>query len=408
VGNARPTQYFLDKIRIIMLGLIRNLQNRTPLGWLQLKRHKGRFIVALAGIAVSDIIMFMQLGFQSALFDSNTRLNREIIADVVLISTQAKSMQNISTFSRRRLFEAGDVPGVKAAEPMYVGMVSWRNTTTRKKVQVQAIGFNPNVPAINIPQANAQLDKIQLPDSFLFDRKARGDYSDLYAQVAAGKDVSTEIGKRTVTVNGLFNFGASFAADGIILSSEDNYLRLFPQQKASNVNVGLIYLEPGYSPTQVATALKSHLQNDVKVLTRAEFAKFEEDVLKTESPIAFIFGFGVSMGFFIGVIIVYQILSTDVNSHLKEYATFKAMGYSNNYLLGVVFEEAMIIALIGFIPSGAISLGLYQLAANATNLPVFMTLSRAIFVFVLTLAMCMISGLIATKRLQSADPADMF
>jgi putative ABC transport system permease protein len=408
VGSAHPTQYFLDKIRIIMLGIIRNLQNRTPLGWLQLKRHKGRFVVALAGIAVSDIIMFMQLGFQSALFDSNTRLNREIIADVVLISTQAKSIQNISTFSRRRLFEASDVPGVKAAEPMYVGMVSWRNTTTRKKVQVQAIGFNPNVPAINIPQANAQLEKIQLPDSFLFDRKARGDYSDLYAQVAAGKDVSTEIGKRTVTVNGLFNFGASFAADGIILSSEDNYLRLFPQQQASNVNVGLIYLEPGYSPTQVATALKSYLQNDVKVLTRAEFAKFEEDVLKTESPIAFIFGFGVSMGFFIGVIIVYQILSTDVNSHIKEYATFKAMGYSNNYLLGVVLEEAMIIALIGFIPSGAISLGLYQLAANATNLPIFMTLSRAIFVFVLTLVMCMISGSIATKKLQSADPADMF
>jgi putative ABC transport system permease protein len=391
-----------------MLEIIRNLQNRTPLGWLQLKRHRGRFIVALAGIAVSDIIMFMQLGFQNALFDSNTRLNREIIADVVLISTQAKSMQNISTFSRRRLFEASDIPGVKAAEPMYVGMVSWRNTTTRKKVQVQAIGFNPNVPAINIPQANAQLDKIQLPDSFLFDRKARGNYSELYAQVAAGKDVSTEIGKRTVTVNGLFNFGASFAADGIILSSEDNYLRLFPQQKASNVNVGLIYLEPGYSPVQIATALKAHLQDDVRVLTRAEFAKFEEDVLKTESPIAFIFGFGVSMGFFIGVIIVYQILSTDVNSHIKEYATFKAMGYSNNYLLGVVFEEAIIIALIGFIPSSAISLGLYHLAANATNLPIFMTLSRAIFVFVLTLTMCIISGSIATKKLQSADPADMF
>jgi putative ABC transport system permease protein len=391
-----------------MLGIIQNLQNRTPLGWLQLKRHKGRFMVALAGIAVSDIIMFMQLGFQNALFDSNTRLNREIIADVVLISTQAKSMQNISTFSRRRLFEASDVPGVKAAEPMYVGMVSWRNTTTRKKVQVQAIGFNPNVPAINIPQANAQLDKIQLPDNFLFDRKARGDYSELYAQVAAGKDVSTEIGKRTVTVNGLFNFGASFAADGIILSSEDNYLRLFPQQKSSNVNVGLIYLEPGYSPAQVAIALKAHLQNDVKVLTRAEFAKFEEDVLKTESPISFIFGFGVSMGFFIGVIIVYQILSTDVNSHIKEYATFKAMGYSNNYLLGVVFEEAIIIALIGFIPSCGISLGLYHLAANATNLPIFMTLSRAIFVFVMTLVMCVISGSIATKKLQSADPADMF
>jgi putative ABC transport system permease protein len=391
-----------------MLGFIQGLQRRTPLGWLQLKRHKGRFIVALSGIAFADILMFMQLGFQSALFDSNTRLNRNVLADIVLISSQAKNTQNISTFPRNRLFDASDVPGVKAAEPMYIGMVSWRNPQTRKKVQVQAIGFNPAIPALNIPEANAQLDKILLPDSFLFDRKARGDYKLLYTQVEAGKEVSTEIEKRTITVNGLFSFGASFAADGILLSSEDNFLRLFPRQKVGSVNVGLIYLQPGYDPIQVATALKAHLQTDVKVLTRAEFASFEENVLKKESPIAFIFGFGVAMGFFIGVIIVYQILSTDVNSHLKEYATFKAMGYDNSYLLGVIFEEAIIIAAIGFIPGCIIPLGLYQLAANATNLPIYMPLARAIFVFILTLIICAISGTIATQKLQSADPADMF
>jgi putative ABC transport system permease protein len=391
-----------------MLGFIQQFQRRTPLGWLQLKRHKGRFIVALAGTAFADILMFMQLGFQSALFDSNTRLNRNILADIVLISSQAKNTQNISTFPRSRLFDASDVPGVKAAEPMYIGMVSWRNPQTRKKVQVQAIGFNPEIPALNIPEANAQLDKIQLPDSFLFDKKARGDYKQLYAQVEAGKEVSTEIEKRTITVNGLFSFGASFAADGILLSSEDNFLRLFPRQQVGSVNVGLIYVQPGSDPVQVATALKAHLQNDVKVLTRAEFAQFEENVLKTESPIAFIFGFGVAMGFFIGVIIVYQILSTDVNSHLKEYATFKAMGYDNSYLLGVVFEEAIIIAVVGFIPGCIIPLGLYQLAASATNLPIYMPIARAVFVFVLTLIICALSGAIATQKLQSADPADMF
>jgi putative ABC transport system permease protein len=391
-----------------MLGFIQQLQRRTPLGWLQLKRHKGRLIVALSGIAFADVLMFMQLGFQSALFDSNTRLNRSILADIVLISSQAKNTQNLSTFSRRRLFDASDVPGVKAAEPMYIGMVSWRNPQTRKKVQVQAIGFNPAVPALDIPEANAQLDKIQLPDHFLFDRKARGEYSQVFAKIDSGKEVSTEIGRRTITVNGLFKFGASFAADAILLSSEDNFLRLFPQQKAGGVNVGLIYVQPGYDPVQVATRLKAHLPNDVKVLTNTEFAKFEEDVLRKESPIAFVFGFGVAMGFFIGVIIVYQILSTDVNSHLKEYATFKAMGYGNNYLLGVIFEEALIIATVGFIPGFIIPLGLYQFAASATNLPIYMPVARAIFVFLLTLIICAISGAIATQKLQSADPADMF
>ena len=391
-----------------MLGFIQKLQRRTPLGWLQLSRHKGRFIVALSGIAFADILMFMQMGFQNSLFESNTKLNRAILADIVLISSQAKSTQNLSTFPRNRLFEASDVPGVKAAEPMYVGMVSWRNPQTRKKVQVQAIGFNPEIPALDIPEANAQLDKIQLPDRFLFDKAARGEYDELYAKVEVGEEVSTEIGRRTITVNGLFKFGASFAADGILLSSDNNYLRLFPNQQASSVNVGLIYLEPGYDADEVVSRLKDYLPPDVKILTSEDFVQFELDVLNKESPIAFVFTFGVAMGFFIGVIIVYQILSTDVNSHLKEYATFKAMGYGNNYLLGVIFEEAIIIATFGFIPGFFIPLGLYQLAAAATNLPIYMTVSRAITVFILTLIVCGISGAIATQKLQSADPADMF
>ena len=391
-----------------MLGFIQQLQRRTPLGWLQLSRHKGRFLVALSGIAFADILMFMQLGFQSSLFESNTKLNRAILADIVLISSQAKSTQNLSTFPRNRLFEASDVPGVKAAEPMYVGMVSWRNPQTRKKVQVQAIGFNPEIPALNIPEANTQLDKIQLPDSFLFDKAARGEYDEVYAKVEAGEEVSTEVGRRTITVNGLFKFGASFAADGMLLSSDNNYLRLFPNQKASSVNIGLVYLEPGYDADEVVERIKEYLPKDVKVLTAEGFLQFELDVLTKESPIAFVFTFGVAMGFFIGVIIVYQILSTDVNSHLKEYATFKAMGYGNNYLLGVIFEEAIIIATVGFIPGFFIPLGLYKLAASATNLPIYMTIARAITVFILTLIVCAISGGIATQKLQSADPADMF
>ena len=86
------------------------------------------------------------------------------------------------------------------------------------------------------------------------------------------------------------------------------------------------------------------------------------------------------MAFVVGVVIVYQVLSTDVNAHLKEYATFKAMGYHNSYLLGVVFEEAIILAFVGFIPGFLLPNILYALAANATALPLYMTGSRAMLV----------------------------
>ncbi|MEA5619076.1 ABC transporter permease DevC [Cronbergia sp. UHCC 0137] len=392
-----------------MTGLMIALQRRTPLGWLQLSRHKSRLFVALAGIAFADILMFMQFGFENALYDSNTLLNRAFIADLILISPQSKNMQNLATFSRRRLFQAMDVPGVKSASAIYIGLIPWKNPQTSSKTTIQVLGFNPEQITLNMSDVNNQLDKIKLGDSFLFDRGARGEYAEVFSKIAAGKAVTTEVDKRTISISGTFNLGASFGADGTLISSDENFLRLFPRRKAGSISLGLINIEPGYDLDQVKAALDSHLNSeDVKVLTRQEYIKFEEDYWKKSSPIGFIFSLGVSMGFMVGVIIVYQVLSTDVNSHLKEYATFKAMGYHNLYLLGVIFEEAIILAVLGFIPGFLIPLGLYRLTAKATNLPIYMTMARAIAVLVMTIIMCTISGAIATRKLQSADPADMF
>ncbi len=391
-----------------MVGFIQGVGRRTPLGWLQLSHEKGRLLVALSGIAFADVLMFMQLGFQTALYDSNTRLHQNVLADIVLISPQARNLINMSTFSRRRLYQAGDIPGVKSAEAMYANIVTWKNPQTRQETSVLVMGLNPKQPTFNIPSVNQQLDTIKLPDTFLFDRGARGDYEKAIAQIEKGEKVTTEIERRTITISGLFKVGASFAADGNLITSGDNFLRLFPRRQASSISIGLITLKPGADPKQVATALKSHLQDDVKVLTREEFIKFEENYWKTNTSIGFIFSLGVGMGFLVGIIIVYQVLSTDVNAHIKEYATFKAMGYRNLYLLGVVFEEAIILAVLGFIPGLIVPLGLYRMTRNATNLPVYMTVARALQVLIMTIIMCMISGAIATRKLQSADPADMF
>jgi putative ABC transport system permease protein len=394
-----------------MIGLIfQKLRRRTPLGWLQLSHQKGRFLVALSGIAFADVLMFMQLGFQAALFDSNTRLHRSMEADIVLVSPQARNLAYLSTFARRRLYQAMDVPGVKSAEGMYLGFIDWKNPQTRKETGVLVMGFNPDKPAFNLPEVNSQLDTIKLPDTMLFDRAARGAYDKIIAQIDQNKPADTEIGRRTITISGLFTVGASFIADGSLITSDQNFLRVFPRQDASSVNLGLIQLQPGYDPKQVASALKTYLADtqDVNVLTKEEFVEFEKKYWQENTAIGFIFSLGVAMGFMVGVIIVYQVLSTDVNAHMKEYATFKAMGYRNAYLLSVVFEEAIIMAVMGFLPGVTVSFGLYALTRNATNLPLYMTIARALQVQILTIIMCMISGIVATRKVQSADPADMF
>ncbi len=270
---------------------------------------------------------------------------------------------------------------------------------------------------------------IALPDVVLFDRGSRGDYQSTIALVDAGKAIATEAEGRTIHIGGLFTLGASFGTDGILMTSDQNFLLLFPKRDVGSISLGLIDIEAGKDPVQIVEALRKHLPDDVKVMTLADFIEDEQAYWRKESPIGFIFTMGAAMAFVVGVVIVYQVLSTDVNAHLKEYATFKAMGYRHSYLLSIVFEEAVIfkamgyrhsyllsivfeeaviLAVLGFIPGLILPLGLYSLAAKATALPIYMTLARAGMVLFLTLFMCLLSGAIATRKLQSADPADMF
>lgn len=384
------------------------LNRKIPLSWLQLTREKPRLLVALAGIAFADILMFMQLGFQAALYDSTTRLHKSLRADLVLISPQGRNLMNMATFPRRRLYQAQSLAEVESANALYINIADWKNPQTRHKTGILVVGFDPEKSAFDLPGVNENLDTIKLPDAVLFDRSSRGDYKATVAQVDQGKTISTEVGDRKINISGLFSIGASFGADGSLITSDLNFLRIFPRRNPETISVGLITLQPGTDPRLTADAMQKILPNDVKVLTKQEFLTFERDYWQKNTAIGFIFSLGTMMGFIVGVIIVYQILYTDVADHIAEYATLKAMGYKNFYLLAVVFQEALILSILGYIPGIGLSTVLYALTRNATNLPLFMASLRAMQVLIMTMVMCVISGAIAMRKLQAADPADIF
>lgn len=381
---------------------------KIPLAWLQLVREKPRLVVALAGIGFADILMFMQLGFQSALYDSSTRIHQLLRGNLMLMSPQARNLTYMDTFPRRRLYQAMSLSSVQSADAMYINFVDWKHPQTRRKSSILVMGFDPEKSPLNLPEVNGSLDKLKLPDTVLFDQGSRGDYQATIAPVNQGKTVATEIGDRKVNINGLFQIGPSFGADGNLITSDLNFRRIFPRHQAGKVSLGLITLKPGTDPSLAAKVLQANLPNDVKVLTHQEFIAFEKGYWQKNTPIGFIFTLGSMMGFIVGVIIVYQILYTDVSDHMAEYATLKAMGYKTVYLLSVVFQEALILSLLGYIPGIALSTGLYALTRSATNLPLFMVADRAIQVLMLTIVMCAISGAIAMRKLAAADPADIF
>ena len=389
-------------------GLLDKFADRTPLGWLQLKKNKGRLLVAVAGIGFADLLMFAQLGIQAALFDSNTLLNRSIDADIVIRSAQYRDLNLANTLPRRRLYQMQDIAGVQSAEALYVAKAVWKNPQTRRKTELTLVGQSLENPAFNFPEVNENLDKLKQPDTFLFDRLSRGDYEEVVAQVEQGKTTKTEIDHRSIKVAGLFSLGASFATDGTIITSQENFLRFFPDRSAGQITLGLVRVKPGIDVKQVLVDIKAILPVDAVASTKQEFVKLEQDYWQKTTPIGIVFTFGTVMAFGVGTVIVFQILSTDVNEHMPEYATFKAMGYRDRYLLLIVLEEAVILAALGFVPGLALALAQYALIKKVAALPIAMTWVRFFLVFFLTILMCAVSGMIATRKVQSADPADIF
>ncbi len=383
--------------------------NKIPLAWLQLTREKTRLVIALAGIAFADILMFMQLGFREALFDANVLLHKSLEGDIVLINPQSDALLSMETFSQRRLYQALAVKSVASVHPVYLGFTGWKNPETRKLRNIQVIGINPQDRLFALPGVKEKLDLVKIPDVVIFDKGSRSEFGPIAAEIEQGKSVNTEVAGRKVKVGGIFELGASFGADGNIITSDQNFLRIFgDERKIGLIDIGVINLKPGTDVEVAKAQIQNYLPKDIKVLTKQEFVDFEKDYWASSTAIGFIFTLGTIMGFIVGTVIVYQILYSEVSDHMPEYATLKAMGYTQTYLLLVVFQEALILAILGFMPGFGFAMIQYTLARNATLLPIVMTARRAITVIILTILMCFISGAIAVRKLRSADPADIF
>lgn len=385
-----------------------NLFQKTPLAWRQVMKEKTRLLVAVAGIAFADMLMFVQMGFQDSLYDSATLPHRLLEADLVLINPQFKSLASVQSLSRDRLYQTLGYEGVASVSSLYIGMGQWQNPETRLNRGILIWGIEPDAPSFAITELKKNSEQLKLLNQVLYDRVGRPEYGKIADAFQKQGRVNTELNRQYIQVAGLFTMGASFVADGNVITSDSTFLKIFSDRQPHQIDVGLIQLKPGVNTTHVQTQLVAGLPKDVRVLTTEEFAGVEKYYWESQGTIGFIFGLGVIVGFIVGIVIVYQILYTDVANHLPEYATLKAMGYRDRYLLGVLLQEALLLAAFGYIPGFLISIGIYQLTYAATLLPVGMTLNRAMNVFALTVIMCSVSGAVAMRKLQSADPADIF
>lgn len=384
------------------------MSSAIPLAWLLLVKLRGRLLTAVAGVAFAVILALVQLAFEDALFTSITLLYSHFDADLVLISPQYQSIEARETFSERRLYEALAAEGVESVAPLYMDTVQWTNPVNHIERFIFLVGFKPRPGVFDVKAVNARLLQIAEPGNVLFDEGSRSEFGPISRLFRDRGSVVTEVSHRRVDVVGLFRVGASFANSGQLITSDMTFLQLVPARQSGIIDVGLIKLRNGASPEAVRTELAAMLPADVAVLTKQGLLEREKNFWNRSLPLGFIFQASLVMGLIVGAVIVYQILYSGLSEHLSEFATLKAIGYSDHSLFWVVLQEAILLSVIGFLPGVLLTFGVYRVVQTATVLPVRMTTLRLIVVYILTAIMCMLSGVLAVRRLRSADPAEIF
>ncbi len=383
---------------------------KIPLAWHNLVNGKVRTAAATAGVAFAVVLIFLQLGFLGATEQTASLVYDAMDFDLLLRSRNSRRLAESQPFPRSRMDLVTSVPGVREVHPFYIGFQRWRIPTTGfgRRILTMGIGIGDAVFADKELQRKTHL--LTAPDYALIDRLSRKDFGPANKKAFGDDDVGTEaeVGYCRVRIVGHYALGASFASDGSLVLSDEGFLRLFQRWPPDTVSLGLVKIEPGLDPEVVAQRVRQYLLPDMEVFTKAAIIAKERNMWLWEMSIGMIFLMGVAVALVVGVAIVYQILSSDVASHLPEYATLKAMGYRNGYLRKVVLQEAILVSLLGFVPGLIIAEGLYWLTHYFTNIPIAMTLPRLLAVLGMSVVMCGISGMAALLRLQRADPADLF
>jgi putative ABC transport system permease protein len=378
------------------------------LPWLQLRKERTRLLVAIAGISFADVLMFLQMGFRGALFSSAVEFHHSLHGEVVMMSSRSRSLIALDRFTERRLYQAAGIAGVESVSPVYLNSIQWRNPENKEIWEIYAIGINPEHQVLNITGVETNRQQLRHPDTALFNRGSRREFGAIAQRFQAGEPIITEINERQIQIRGLFKLSPTFGINGYLVTSDINFLRMADFRQGGLIDVGVIKLKPGAEVQAVLAEMRSRLPDDVRVMTRDDYARAEVAFWNASTPVGYTFDLGVVIAFIVGAVIVYQILYSDVTDHLPEYATLKAMGFRDRYLLIVVFQEALILAVLGFVPGTAIALGIYRITNLATMLPMAMDIGRIVFVLILTAIMSSFSAAMAVRKLQTADPADIF
>ncbi len=381
---------------------------KIRLAWSLLTHDKMRFSLSVAGVAFAVVLIFAEIGFLNGVFDSQTLILKKFNADFFMVNSLKNGCYKLKPFPRVRLFQTLEVDGVEAAYPVYMDWMTLKNLRDKIQSKIYVLAFDTHDPSLLIPEVNTHIKELELPWTALADKTSK---VTCFGKLNPG--VTAELNGKKINIIGTCSLFSNFCADGHLVMSSTNLFKYFPskilgQSRADLIEFGLIKMKEGADPALLQKELKQVIPEDVQILTKNEMIALTEKRWRDEKPVMQVFGLGMGIGFIIGIIICYQILFTEISDNRAEFATVKAIGYPDKYLVRVVMQEGLYLSLLAFFPGLLLSTLFYSILQNLSGIIMRMTPGRIAIVFTMTVLMCLVSALIAIRKVIRTDPAEVF
>jgi putative ABC transport system permease protein len=324
-----------------------------------------------------------------------------------MINKAVVGSPSLRPFHKNRLALLYRYPEVIDVSSVRYGFVRWRYPMTNETRLAVMVGFDPLQKIFTNTDISRKQMLLSSPGRILFDRLSRREFGDIAASYLKLRPTFAFINDQRVRIAGLIRVGTSFSYDASFLASEATYNSV-RDTSSSEVEIGLIRLSSEAIPSKFIDFVSSDLPEDVKLYTLTQFLDLEVAYWDNAKPIGFVFGFNMILGFVVGMLILYQILYTDVSEHLSEFATMLALAHSASRLKRIVFFQSSILAFAGYPVGYILSVCLFQFISAFTGLSVRMSADRSIICFIIIFVMSSSSALLAMKKLGDADPIDLF
>lgn len=403
-----------------------------------------RFLVAQAGIMFAVSLVTIQTGIYAGFSRSSVALIDAAAADIWVASEQLVQLEQTLPIPVAQLIAAREVEGVAVAEGLLFTGAQWY-PPVGEIARARLIGFDPSGTLYRPDSVvEGSLAELNRPYSIIADRMDVGTLS-----VESTGD-TTRLNSTYATVVGFTKGNTSMVSNPFVLTSLENATaflksgqtsqivceipqsggelrcenRFAREQEASDpveandappppiaasdvVTFVLVRAEPG---TNIRT-LQQRLQDNLpgtKAFTTEELRDITRHYWRVRTGIGFILGVGAAVGVVVGIVVVSQILYSSVSDNLKEFGTLKAIGASARTIYGVIIEQALWMAALGYLPGMALCLGVSTWAARTQGIFIVISPASASGVLVLTAIMCVGSAIFAIQKVNRVDPAIVF